>query len=143
MMTEKTGLEKQEEEVSNLIFGKPTSIGATDKSMLEMTDTNRLIINARQSELQIACNLLHASLYAEENKKPEYKRVRDSQGQWKTERAYHDHWKWLQDFDHIVRTNQLTIKGFSRAQHLRQQASMSAIAVEEEQQSFWQRLFGK
>lgn len=142
-MPEKTGLEQQEDQVNNLIFGNPTSVGAVDKSMLEMTETNRLIINARQSELQIACNLLHAALKAEENKKPGYKRVKDSQGNWRTERIIHDHWKWLSDLDRVVRTNQLTIKGFSRAQHLRQAANMVAIAVEEEQQGFWQRLFGR
>lgn len=142
-MSDKTGLEVQEEQVNNVTFGKPVGIGSVDKSMLEMTDTNRLVFDSRQSELQLACNYLYRSLVAWDNRIPEHKRVQDSQtGNWHTERITVDNWRWLNEFDRIVRTNQLTIKGYSRAQHLRQQASQAAIAVEEEQTSFWQRLFG-
>jgi len=143
-MSEKTGLEKQEDEVKGVIFGNPASINGADKSMLEMTETNRLIFDSRQSELQLALNLLHRALVAADNRQPVVKRVKDSQsGEWRTERVSVDNWKWLTEFDHIIRTNQLTIKGYSRAQHLRQSASLAPIAVEEEQTGFWQRLFGR
>lgn len=143
MAGDKTGLEVQEEQVNNVIFGKPTGIGAGDKSMLEMTETNRLVINSRQSELQIGVSLLHAALFTEDNIKPEYKRVKDSEGNWTTERVYTDNWKWLLDLDHMIRTNQLTIRGYSRSQHLRQSAQMLPVSPEEEQEGFWQRIMGK
>jgi hypothetical protein len=142
-MTEKTGLEHQEDEVKAMIFGNPTGINAFDKSMLEISETNRLIFDARQSELQLALNLLYRALVNTDNRHPSWRKVKDSQtGEWRTERENIDNWKWLTEFDRIIRTNQLTIKGYSRAQHLRQSASQAAIAVEEEQAGFWQRLFG-
>lgn len=142
-MPEKTGLEHQEDEVKGLIFGNPAGIGGVDKSMLEMTPTNRLVIDCRQSELQLTCNLLHAALVATDNRRAKLERIQDSQtGQWHTVRKKVDHWLWLKEFNHQVQTNQLTIRGYSRAQHLRQQASQVAVAVEEEQRNWLQRLFG-
>lgn len=144
-MAEKTGLEQQEDEIKPLVFGNPTSLsGVVDKSMLEMTETNRLVFDSRQSELQIACDLIYSALVATDNRRPRYKRVQDSAtGKWRTEVKTADCWKWIKDFNHRVMTNQLTIKGYSRAQHLRQQASQIAVAVEEEQVGFWERLFGR
>lgn len=143
-MPEKTALEHQEDEVKNLLFGKPSSLSGIDKSMLEMSETNRLVYDSRQSELQLSCKLLHRALVATDNRKPIYKKVQESQtGKWRTEKIIVDNWKWLDLFNHDVMTNQLTIKGYSRAQHLRQQANQTPIAVEEEQRSFWERLFGR
>lgn len=141
-MSDKTGLETQEDEVK-VLLGKPTGINGIDKSMLEMSPTNRLIIDSRQSELQICVNLLHTALVKTDNRIPTYRKIKDSETQaWRTETDIVDHWKWLSDLDSIVRTNQLTIKGYSRAQHLRQSANQSPITVEDEQQNFLQKLFG-
>ena len=143
-MPEKTGLEHQEDELKPLIFGNPSSLSGVDKSMLEMTETNRLVYDNRQSELQIACDLIYNALVATDNRIPIYVKKQDSQtGEWRTERKIIDNWQWLKNFNHHVMTNQLTIKGYSRAQHLRQQASQVAVAVEEEQQGFWERLFSR
>lgn len=142
-MSEKTGLEKQEDEVKGVIFGNPGSFNATDKSMLEMTDTNRLVYDNRQSSLQIALKMAHTALVATDNRKRTTRRVKDSQtDQWRTETVIRDNWGWLLNVDNLVMTNQLTIKGYSRAQHLRQSAQQAAVTVEEEQLGFWQRLFG-
>lgn len=143
-MPEKTYLENQEDEIKGVIFGKPEGLGSVDKSMLEMTPTNRLVFDSRQSELQIACLLLHEALVKTDNRRQKYKRVQDSQtGEWHTERLIVDNWKWLLDFDFKVMSNQLTIKGYSRSQHLRQNAQQEPVTVEDEQQGFWERLFSR
>jgi len=142
-MSDKTDLEKQEEEVG-VLYGNPKGLGAVDKSMLEISDTNRLVFDSRQSELQIALKLLHSALYAADNKKPERQKIKnESTGEWKTETVRVDNWKWLSELNRMVETNQLTIRGYSRSQHLRQAAALVGVAVEDEPESFWNRLFGR
>lgn len=141
-MAEKTGLESQEEEVRKVLFGNPGSIGGVDKSMLEMTSTNKLVFDSRQSELHLAARLLHQALVLTENRQAAYKKVKDPQtGQWSTRREYTDSWRWLKDFIPWVMENQLTIKGYSRSQHLRQASVQMGVANENEPQpGFFERI---
>jgi len=145
-MSEQTGLEKQEAQVEKTLFGNPTGLNSSDKSMLEMSDTNRLIYSARQSQLELGVVLLHGALVAHDNRKPEYKIVTDPQtgDRYKVPKIK-DHWQWLKDIDYLVRTNQLTIKGYSRAQYLRQSAPMAGIAEGEElaNPGILERFFGR
>lgn len=143
-MADKTGLERQEEDI-NLLFGNPQGLGMGDKSMLEMTDTNRLVIDSNQSSKQIAVEMLHKALVEIDNfAMPTYKRMKDEQtGEYYMVLEIVDNWAWLKDLKYAVQTNQLTIRGYSRSQHLRQSASMTPVAPEEEQQNIFQRLFGR
>lgn len=144
-MSEKTALERQEDELKQgTIFGKPSGLGAGDKSMLEMSPTNRLIISAEQSALQLAINLLHRALYERDNIDPPTRRVYDEAAEkWRTETVRVDNWRWLADLDRAVRENQLVMRGYSRSQHLRQSAEMQGLAIENEQPGLLQRLFGR
>ena len=142
-MPEKTGLEKMEETAS-VMFGNPTALnGAADKSMLEMTDTNRWVFDSNQSELLLAIDLLHKALISVDNRRPSYRRTLDEQtGKWSSHVVQVDNWAWLDGIVYGVKTNQLTIKAFSRFQHLKQTAAMSNIVEVDEPRSFWARLFG-
>jgi len=126
-MPDRTSLEMQEEKLAPM-FGGAQSIGLGDSKMLEMSDTNRWIYSAEQSELMIAWRMMHDALVAHDNRTPEYRRYHDEQtGQWQTRRITVDNWKWMLDIEYLVKTNQLTIGAFSRFQHLRQIANMTGI----------------
>lgn len=143
MAEAKTNLGRMEEKAEQM-FGGPRPFGMVDHSMLEMTDTNRWIFDKRQSELSLAWLMLHDALVSADNRTPRYKKVQNSQtGEWHSERIIVDNWRWMLEIDYRIRTNQLTIGAFSRFQHLRQTASMFPIAHEDEQPSFWDRLFGR
>lgn len=131
------------EEDSGAVFGKPSGIGATDKTMLEMTDTNRLVFDSYQSELIIALELLYDALVARDNIYPHSRKIQDYEGRWTTEYYEVDNWKWIKRIIYNVKTNQLTIKGYSRNQHLRQAAAAANILTEPERDAnFLQRMFG-
>lgn len=137
-MAEKTGLEFQEQEQDHVLFGNPTGVNSTDKSMLEMTETNRLIFNSEQSALQLAINLIHEGLKAADNRTLKYERVRDSDtGGFRMVISQVDHWAWLKKLDQGVRANQLVIRGYSRQQHLRQHTASISIGLEDEQRSIF------
>jgi len=142
-MPEKTALELQEEKLAPM-FGGPQGLNAADKSMLEISDTNRWVFDSEQSELLIALQMLHDALVAHDNRNPETIHIQDPHtGQWVTRKLSIDHWKWIIDIIYLVKTNQLTIDAFSRMQHLRQAVSMAGITEgEPERPGFFSRLFG-
>lgn len=143
-MPDKTPLEMQEEKLIPM-FGGPGGMGMADKSMLEMSDTNRWVFDSQQSELLIAWRLLHDALVAYDNRKPAQIQQKDPQtGQIHTKTIVVDNWRWMLNLEYLVKTNQLTIGAFSRMQHLRQIVNMTGITGEEEESGNWlQRFFGR
>jgi hypothetical protein len=142
MANEKTQLEQMETEVDDVLFGKVKGLGTVDKSMLERSPTNKLIWDSRQSELHLATKLLYRALYALDNTKPEYERVHDdATGGFKMKLIERDNWEWLLELEKGVLDNQLTIRGYSRSQHLRQNANAAGLSGEDDEPGFWARLF--
>lgn len=142
-MPDKTTLETLEDKAVPL-FGELHGTGSIDKSMLELSDTNRLTISPDQSQLLIAWNLLHNTLAAFENlTMPKTERVYDPDtGRWHTAAVRVDSWAWMVDFDFGIKSNQLTLGGYSRLQHLRQNAQMVPLSEGDDPPGFWQRFFG-
>lgn len=142
MANDQTQLEKLETEVDDVMFGKVHGLGTMDKSMLERSPTNKLVWDARQSELHIASRLLYNALTAIDNVKPGYERVQDEQtGKWHTRPLKHDYWTWLLEIEKHVFDNQLTVRGYSRSQHLRQNANSAGLSEVDEKPGFFERLF--
>jgi hypothetical protein len=142
-MPDTTGLERMEHKLEQM-WGGAKPFGMGDKSMLEMDDVNRWTFDKRQSELLIAWRMLHDALVAADNRVPRFKRVKDSQtGEWKSERVWVDNFKWMMDLDYWVKTNQLSIEQNARIMHLRWTQAQSAIAHEEHELGFFDRLLGR
>lgn len=143
-MSGETALDIMEKKAAQ-VFGGPQMLGGgmIDKSMLEMSDTNRLVFDKNQSQLQIGVKMLHTALVLADNRKTRFRAVKDSEGKYHNEAYIVDNWKWLLSDDFQVMANQLTVTGYSRSQHLKQIASMSPVNNTEGGDSLWARLTGR
>lgn len=126
--TAQTTVDKLREQYG-LVYGEMKQIGAVDHSMLEMSDTNRYVYGAWQSELMVALLETHDALVRYDNVEKHFNLGPMDPQTRKRPRVevIEDNWTWILDLIYLIKTQQLTIEAFSRMQHLHLAAAMTAL----------------
>lgn len=150
-----TNLEKLKKD-AEAVFGAASPLGGTmDHSMLEKSDTNKLIFDGYQAQLHIAVKGTHDVMMAWENmdmttgKHKNFREITDPVTKVvETKPIWLDyHEQSLRDI-YNVETDQLTCDAFSRRQFLNQIVASSPLGPMPEEQAsgikgWWQRITNK
>lgn len=136
-------------------LGAAVPINQTDSSMLDGSNwpTNRLVFDGKQSQLLVAWKALHMALrehdyylkrkeILEHAIKVNLRAPTIMELEKLLDTSFVDAWAWMEDFSYCVETNQLTVKGYSRDQHLAMYKAQSMSVSGGEEQAKKKGIFG-